>query len=73
MINSREAEVKICYQTINGLYTLFFFCEMEIDRNDVGISVIAFALWELTAPRINDDFNVTGSRLEKVLRWIDNT
>ncbi len=46
---------------------------MEIDRNDVGISVIAFALWELTAPRINDDFNVTGSRLEKVLRWIDNT
>ncbi len=71
-MNGREDEIRMCYETIKGLFTLFFFCEMEIDRDDVGIQVISHALFQLIQPRQDDLFNSVPCRLEYVLRWIDN-
>lgn len=71
-MNGREDEIRMCYETIKGLFTLFFFCEMEIDRDDVGIQVISHALFQLIQPCHDDLFNSVPCRLEYVLRWIDN-
>jgi hypothetical protein len=71
-MNGREDEIRMCYETINGLFTLFFFCEMEIDRDDVGIQVISHALFQLIQPRQDDLFNSVPCLLEYVLRSIDN-